>query len=192
MGAGSDAVDPITNAPAWDVVKVAGKLSPGICRLSGFDRGFGWQVKKGKGAKGSTVTLNEYPPAEGTITFYFWEQDHFEAWREFRDIWNYDPTKKPINAVEIYHPALADLDIKNVVCKKITAVEPTSDPPNGYYKATVDLIEYNPPPKKPAVATPKHADGGDSGSSTANAPIDLRNGALVDILKASVQNPFST
>lgn len=156
MGAGSDALDPIFNPRAWDVIKVQGVASPGICKLSGFKRGFGWTVKKGKGAKGSTVTLDEYPPAEGTVTISIWEPEHFESWREFRDTWNYDPTKKPISAVDIFHPALADLDITRVVCKSIGALEHQG---KGLYQATIELIEYNPPPKKKADATPSGSSG---------------------------------
>lgn len=156
MGIGSDVLDPVTTPEAHDYIQVNGILNPGIAKLSGFKRDFGWEVKKGKGAKGSTVTLNEYPPAEGTVTLVFWLQDHFEQWREFRDIWDYDPTKKPIKAVDIYHPTLADLGINRVVCKSIGAVEPDSTP--GLWKVVLTLIEYNPPPKKPAVSTPKGED----------------------------------
>lgn len=152
MGQGSDDLNPIDFPRDWDNVWAEGQPSPGYCELAGFKRPFGWEVKKGKGAKGSTVTLNEYPPAEGTLTLYFWEAVHFERWREFREIWNYDPTKKPVNAVDIWHPALADIDVTKVVCKDISALERVG---GGYYKVVLSLIEYNPPPKKPANATPK-------------------------------------
>lgn len=150
-GSGSDLLDPITNPNDWDVVIVNGMASPGVAKISGFKRSFGWDVKKGKGAKGSTVTLNEYPPAEGTIELTLWEPEHFEEWREFRDIWNYDPTKKPISAVDIFHPVLADISVDRVVCKEIGQIEAQGQ---GLFKVTISLIEYNPPPKKAATSTP--------------------------------------
>lgn len=148
-------LDPILNPSAWDVVKIGGDLSPGLCKLSGFKREFGWQIKKGKGAKGSTVTLNEYPPVEGTITFQLWEPEHWDQWENFGAHFAYDPTKKPIAALEIYHPSLDDIGIRTVVCKSIGAVEHMG---NGLYQIVVTLIEYNPPPKAAAVATPDHAE----------------------------------
>ncbi len=141
---------------------VTGRRSPGVCKVSGAKRGFGWDVKAGKGSKGSTVTLNTYPPAEFTVTFQFWLQDHFEEWREFRDIWNYDPTKKPVSAVTVFYPSLSDLDITRVVCKSISAIEAVG---KGLYQAVVELIEYNPPPKKAADASPNG-----SKSASAKAP----------------------
>jgi hypothetical protein len=75
-------------------------------------------IKKEKGAKGSTVTLNEYPPVEGSITFKLWTPEHFTEWAEFRANFKYDPTKKPIGAVDIYHPSLAEIGVTSVVCKK--------------------------------------------------------------------------
>ncbi len=162
MAFNSGQLDPFSSPESWDVVMVANTNTPGVAELSGFARPFGWEVKKGKGAKGSTVTLNDYPPAKGTLTLRFWTQDHFIQWAEFRAIWNYDPTKKPVAAVDIFHPSLADLGIDRVVCEEISAVEKESP---GLYKVVIKLIEYNPPPKKPAVATP-------DGSTTKKSDVD--------------------
>ncbi len=184
----SDVLDPITSAESWDSVLVAGIISPGVCKVTGFKRAFGWEIKKGKGAKGSTVTLNEYPPAEGSITFTLWTQEHFEQWREFRDIWNYDPTKKPVNAVDIYYPSLADVGIDRVVCKSVSAIEAKG---KGLYEATVELIEYNPPPKKPAVATPKSSEPIER-AVYQNPKAENTNESMIDKLKKLAGDPFGT
>jgi hypothetical protein len=150
----SDDLDPINNPEGWDTVTIGGVESPGLIKLSGFKRVWGWQIKQGKGSKGSTATLNEYPPVEGTLTFRLWTREHFEKWALFRPNFKYDPTKKQISAVDIYHPALADIDCSSVVCKSISAVEHLGDQ---LYQIVVELIEYNPPPKAAAVATPSGA-----------------------------------
>jgi hypothetical protein len=186
MPVAGEIVDPFVSASVWHVVQIQDIVSPGYCTLSGFKRSFGWEIKKGKGAKGSTVTLNEYPPSEGTITFKLWTPEHLLQWREFRDIWNYDPTKKPIKAVDIFHPVLADLGISQVVCKTIGMLDYKG---KGLYEVTIELIEYNPPPKKPAVSTP-------ASSEPREHPIyqnpngEKSSESVLDQLKKIAGNPF--
>lgn len=148
----SATINPFRNAEQWDVLECGGDVSPGMCKLSGFSRASGWEKKKGKGAKGTTLTLNEFPPCSGTVTFYLWLEEHFVAWGTFRGRFMYDPTKKPATAVDVYHPSLADIDCLKVVCEDIGAIEPVGQ---GMYKITVKLCEFHPPPKKSAVSTPK-------------------------------------
>lgn len=179
----SDDLDPIGNPQGWDVVTIGGVDSPGLCKLSGFKRDFGWQIKKGKGSKGSTVTLNEYPPVEGTLTFRLWTRSHFEEWALFRDNFKYDPTKKPISAIDIYHPALADIGVSSVVCKSISALEHQGE---GLYQLTVELIEYNPPPKASAVGQPSGAasTSTNKGPGTPPDPIaEAQKKEIADLLK---------
>lgn len=176
----SENLNPLDHPEEWDCVTIGGDVSPGICKLSGFKREFGWEIKKGKGARGSTVTLNEYPPVEGTITFSLWEPEHFDQWADFRENFKYDPTKKPISAIEIFHPSLADIGIASVVCKSISAIEPQGQ---GMFTITVALIEYNPPPKKSAVATPDGAKVQKDGGSPGTQPDPIADAQQKEIQK---------
>lgn len=144
-------LNPIENPEAWDKVEIGDQECPGVAKLSGFKRDYGWDVKKGKGAKGATLTLNEFPPVEGTVTIYLWTPEHFAEWNSFKSMFNYDPAKKKTSPVDIYHPSLADIDCFSVVCKSIDAITHEG---NQLYSVKVSLIEYNPPPKKSAVSTP--------------------------------------
>lgn len=155
-------VNPFDSPQDYDFVEIGGIECPGICQLSGFKRPTEWDVKKGKGTKGGTATLSQLPPAKGSIKFLLWSQLHFEIWDTvFRAQFLYDPTKKTVNAVDIYHPALANIDIHSVVTESIGAVEHES---KGLYSITVELLEYLPPPKKSATGTP---DGSKSNSNKA-------------------------
>ena len=147
----SAALNPIANPEAWDKVEIGLTESPGVCVISGAERKYGWDIKRGKGTLGGTLTFNEAPPVEFSIKFLLWEEEHFEDWATFRTLFKYDPTKKETTAVDIYHPSLADIDVKSVVCKKIGGIEHEG---KQLYSITVDLIEYHPPPKKSAVSTP--------------------------------------
>jgi hypothetical protein len=150
----TEIVNPLDAPQVFDVVEIGGQVSPGICRVRGFKRAHNWDVKKGKGVRGATSTLTHFPPAKGTITFYLWLPSQFVAWAQFRPLFKYDPTKKAIQAVDIWYPTLLDIDITSVVTEDISAFEPTSDPPNGMWECTVALLEYFPPKKKSAVGTP--------------------------------------
>lgn len=152
----TDALSPLLYPDAWNKVEIAGRECPGICVVSGFVRNFGWDIKKGKGTKGATLTLNEFPPAEGKIVFSLWTQNHFDEWVEFRKLFLYDPPKTKGGPVDIYHPSLADIEITSVVCKSLSPVQHKG---KGLYEITGDFIEYLPPPPVAKVST---ADGSKS------------------------------
>jgi hypothetical protein len=165
-------VNPIAMPQDYDVVKIGGVECPGICVLSGFKRDTEWDVKKGKGTKGGTATLSQLPPAKGSIEFFLWTAFHFEAWDAiFRARFLYDPTKKTVNAVDIYHPALSVIDIYSVVTESIG---PVVHKGKQLYSITVELLEYLPPPKKTATGTPtgSNSKGGGAGKTgKSNDPI---------------------
>ncbi len=161
-------VNGLDNAQDYDVVKVDGIENPGIIApggITGFDRLTEWDVKKGKGTKGGTATISQLPPAKGSIKFLLWDPFHFEAWDTiYRARFKYDPTKKAKNAVDIYHPALAKIDITSVVTEKIGPETPEG---KGLWSITVDLLEYIPPPKVNISSTPNGStsNGGKAGAS---------------------------
>lgn len=153
------AQNPLDNPEVWDVVVISGVTSPGIIKdgtLGEWKRTHDFDVKKGKGTLGATVTFTSKPPAEGSITFLLWTPDHFTAWDSFLPLLKYDPTKKAASAVDIYHPALDAIDIASVVCTKIGNVMHEG---KQLYSITVDFLEYFPTPNASAVSTPTGATG---------------------------------
>jgi hypothetical protein len=146
-GGGSALNDPLNNPQSWDTVLIAGMQSPGICKLEGFDRDNGWQEKKGKGSLGATLTYVQAPPTKGKIIFILWNAAQFLAWQNFRPFFKYNPKAGTPDrqAVTIYHPALDDVDLNHVVCKKISPVRHMG---KGRYHIVVELIEYRPTPKQ--------------------------------------------
>lgn len=150
----SGSVSPISNPQEWDFVRIGGIPSPGKCDVSEFKRAFEWDVKKGKGVLGGTVTFVGKPPAKGSVKFFLWTDSHFSQWATFRNLLKYDPTKKQAQAVDIYHPSFADIGIHSVVVESIGNIVHEGAQ---LYSCTVEFIEYNPPPKKSAVSTPSGA-----------------------------------
>lgn len=156
-------VTPLQFPQYWDKVIIAGVTSPGLARLKEWKRAHDWDVKKGKGTLGATLTFTQKPPAEGQIEFLLWDDgsmnygpyggDHFTAWDNFVPLLKYDPTKKTADAVFIYHPSLDFLDIGSVVTTKIGNPVLVAEG-EAYYSITVDFIEDYPTPAKNATSNP--------------------------------------
>jgi hypothetical protein len=168
-------MNPISDPQAYDVVKIDGVENPGVIAqggITGFTRPTEWDIKKGKGTKGGTATLSQLPPAKGSIKFLLWSPFHVDAWDLiYRKRFLYDPTKKTVNAVDIYHPALATVGIHSVVTESIGPPVPEG---KGLWSITVELLEYLPSPKKTATSTPSGSSGGggNGGDSTKGQPDD--------------------
>jgi hypothetical protein len=167
---------------AWDVVLISGVTCPGYCEISGFERGWGWDVKEGKGAQGTTPTYTNKQRCEGEIVFYLWTAQDFIDWEGFRPLFLYDPTKSNTpQAVSIEHPSLADIGIKSVVTQKISPIRHLG---NQLYSCTVKLLEYAPPPPANAVASPTGTKPDATlQNSEAPAPTDPLQQKIADLLK---------
>lgn len=154
-------LNPIDDPRAFDSVVIKGKASPGLALVGDVSREYEWDVKVGKGAFGSTTTFTGRVPAKFIVTFTLWTQDHFSEWEDFVSSMKYDPTKIKYNPetlfvsgvtpVDIFHPVLVNLDINSVVIQKISGLVHKG---RGVYTATIDFLEYYPPPKISVVATP--------------------------------------
>lgn len=182
----SGALNPIENPAAWDVVIVGQATSPGHCKIGEIKRGFEFDVKKGKGALGATITFVGRPPAKCAITFYLWLPQHFTDWDKFRPMLKYDPTKKAVQAIDIYHPSLADIELNSVVVESIGNIVHEGQQ---YYSIVVEFLEYFPPPKKSAVGTPtgsrpRSDPSGASGSTSSGDPVaDAQQKEIAALLK---------
>lgn len=171
-------VNPIENPQAWDVVEIGQVESPGMCKVSGFKRSNEWDIKKGKGTVGATATYVGKPPAKGTIVFYLWTVAHFHEWDEFRPLLKYDPTKKAVQAVDIWHPALADIDVNSVIVDDIGQIEHEGQQ---LYSITVSLTEYFPAPKKSAVGTPAGSTSTQKGTTPGTPPDPIADAQQAEI-----------
>ena len=176
-------LSPLSNPQSWDVIQVGQQTSPGLCTLSGFKRANEWDVKKGKGTIGGTVTYVARPPAKGTITFQLWTEQHFTQWLAFLPLLKYDPTKKAVQAIDLYHPTLTMIDMTSFVTENVGAIEHAG---NGLYTVVVDFLEYAPPPKASAVSTP-------SGSLATQHPggTDAPSGAPADAVGDAQQKEIA-
>lgn len=152
----SSIVNPIANPTAWDFYTIAGQSSPGLSIVGAAKRSDKWDVKEGKGTVGASTTFVNRPPATFSILTQLWEERHFSEWAVFKAALKYDPKKKTKQALSIYHPALADIEIGAVVCTDVTAIEHKG---NGLYEVSATFLEYYPSPPTNMSSTPNGSTG---------------------------------
>lgn len=171
---GGAVINPLDNPELFDVVLLGGVQAPGIVSaesIESFKKAHEWDVKKGKGSTGGTTTFVQRPPTKGTLEFWLWEPEHWTEWANFLPLLKYDPTKKAPQAVDLYHPSLAEIDLTAVVTESVGAVYKIGP---GWYARKIDFLEFFPPPNASAVGTPTTATttnpSGTTGVAPGNAP----------------------
>lgn len=151
------------NEDLYNSIVLGGVTSPGQVTLSGHDRKVTWDVKAGPSLNGASMTLKAIPPIEFTATFYlirdaYTNTDDFAAWPAFRKVIDSTVVGTSPKALDVYHPDLADNDIKSVVKSSVGA--PKYDGKGG---ATIEVKfqEYRAPKKtggSPLASPPKPQD----------------------------------
>lgn len=68
-------------------------LTPGLCKVTGWNRENEYDIKTGKGTAGATETLKGQPPAKGSIEFTVWTFAQMQAWNPILDVLRFDPAK---------------------------------------------------------------------------------------------------
>ncbi len=174
-------INPLRFPYTWDTFQVAGQFSPGVIPpggITGFERKFEFDRKKGKGAFGETLTFTQKPSAEGKIKLHLWTAAQIDALITFVPILQYDPTKLAVVAVDLYHPSLAVCGVGSVVTEYISPLRHVG---KGLYEIEFSFIEFNPPPKLSAVSSPsRSATQGASGAGAAGVAAGAPAGSVRD------------
>lgn len=151
------ALSPISNANDWMSFKLNGVTSPGTIALGGmkgFKRGTGWDIKKGKGTQGATLTLVTMPPLKGSITLNLITDDDFTAMLAFAvDVLGISPTQQQAEGLNIYHPAFEYIvpPLTKVVVEDWTIPEEVGG--KRKYQVVINLLEWQKPPPASVVST---------------------------------------
>lgn len=161
--------NPIDDPELYDHIELGDVESPGIVTLSGHDRKTGWDIKKGSKQKGATTTQTCDEPCEFTASFKLTDEDDFNDWPAFLAVVLATVSGPTSKAVDIYHPDLAENDIKSVV--KATVMGVVHDGMGGQTRA-IKFLEYKPPRK---------AGGTPNGSKASAKAPDPNAAALAEI-----------
>lgn len=147
-------VNPYKFPTRWDYIECASVISPGVIPkggMSGFSRKYNFDPKNGYGMYGSILTFALRPAAEGSFRIWTWTSDQYDSMGNFLQVLEYDPTKARVQAIDIFHPALATIGIRRVVT---TEISPPRHMGGLKYEWELSFIEFRPPPLISAVSTP--------------------------------------
>jgi hypothetical protein len=143
-----------TSYSGWLTWQLQGVNCPGTIQrggVRGFKRETGWDIKKGKGTAGATLTLRTLPPVEGTITNQLVTQEDFAAWDTFvEQVLSISVASQQAEGLSIYYPQFSSIGLRTVVVKDYVGPEHQG---KGLYHVSVSLIEWFPPPAVSVVAT---------------------------------------
>lgn len=141
---------------AWDQIEIAGRLWPGIVKVTGAEQIYKWQINEAKGADGATTAYQGGDIAKPKLTFVLWKGlddrggfvDYFAMWEAFQPILEASipppGSKKDPIALSIHHPAFRKARIGSCSVEKIGQVLPDG---NGGATVDVDLLVFRPPKK---------------------------------------------
>lgn len=166
-------MNPFDNEELFDRITLAGVNSPGKATISGAKRSEKWDVKEGDGQDGASTTRKGKEPAKFSISFELYYDptqgiDEFAEWTEFLKVLRRPVAGKEAVALEIFHPDLAELDIKAVV---VTSIGSKVHSGKGSATVAVEFLEYSPPKPKPAKGAKggKNSKGGKTSGADAKA-----------------------
>jgi hypothetical protein len=134
---------PFGDPKLWDTIKVGGQTWYGLFKIQGAGRLYKWDTKDAAGVEGASQTYRGKKPKRFRITFYIWTDDFWTQWQQgFAENFKYSGLKGDVKPVEIFHPSLDAIDVSQVICIDLGAVERVSD--DGMWAAVVELEEFFP------------------------------------------------
>lgn len=145
-------INPVDFSDVYDCIVLSGKRSPGVVTLSGHDREIGWDIKKGAGQAGASMTRTSEDPVKFACAFFLATSEDFDAWPEFDGLIRSTVSGPKPKALDIYHPDLVINGITNVVLSKFGG---TVHDGKGGQTITVYFLEYRPPKAKGGSPLPK-------------------------------------
>lgn len=177
MGSPTSTLSPISNANDWMFFTLAGVNSPGTIALGGvhgFKRETGWDIKKGKGTQGATLTLKDVPPVEGKFILNLITDVDFANYDTFvLQVLSISPTIQKAQGLTIFYPALSSIGLTQVVVKHYTAPHEAG---KRKYQVEIEILEWQPPPASSVVSTASATKP--DGSAKGPTPQDPRIAAL--------------
>lgn len=174
---------PWVNAPDWDSCTVGGgywgwKYQDSIpllrgskVRVIGAKRKYKIEVKDPQGSDGCIQTYRGVKFSPFDLAFYIYTDDQYSYFHDsILPILKFSgfksaPNPAQVQALKVYHPILANLDIAAMLVEEIGGIDPQEDGP-GVFVCKVKCVEYLPPPPQNTTVTP-------TGSKAINQPTSV-------------------
>ena len=155
MAAPSPTISPISHANDWMFFTLLGVNSPGTIApggMKGFRRETGWDIKKGKGTIGATLTLKDMPPVKGSFELDLIGDADFVAYDDFvSKVLSIAPAIQKAQGLSVFYPGFSSIGLTTVVVKHYTP--PGQVGGKRKYRVEIELLEWQQPPPASAVST---------------------------------------
>lgn len=165
-----------TNDKTWnpytqpvDKFTLGGKLSPGLCEVSGADAPRRWDELDGYGLSGARLRYKGLKLAHFSISIRLYTPEDWADWYAFKPITEKAPLGHFAKSLDIFHPHLFDLGIASAVIENVSQPTQTAD---GEWTIEIKFIEYRTP--KVTIGTP------DGAVATEADPIQALIGQLLE------------
>lgn len=150
-------MNPLENAQAYDSFLLAGVRSPGMLLYTAPKREEGWDAVQAKGSAGAEVVNNGTKPCKFQWSLMLWRPFHYREWDAFKSLFRTSAKEgSQQQALDIYHPLLAEIGVTSVVV--VSWTPPTPDR-KGAALVQLELLEYA-PSKAKDVGKPRGSKGG--------------------------------
>lgn len=136
-----------------DKLKLAGRLSPGLCDITGASSPRKWEEREGYGFSGAMIVFRGIGLGRFTAKFRLYTAIDWTDWQQFKSLLYKPPVGVRAKAMDVYHPLLHEIGIVSCVVEDLIQPEQTGD---GEWTIEVRFIEYRSP--KYALATPDGAE----------------------------------
>ena len=130
----------------WDIFYIGGDPLPGLARVRGA-RQIKVDQRNAPGTEGSTLTFLGRTSAEIQVTLRMWTNEQLDVWNKMVPKIQPPPGKLPPEPLDVYHPALAMLAMKSLLCLDAGIMQPSGDP--GVFETQLRFIEFLPEMKAP-------------------------------------------
>jgi hypothetical protein len=148
-------LSPFEDPKLWDTITIGGQDWYGLFKIRGAARQYVWDTKDAPGVEGANQTYRGKRPKVFHIDFYIWTNDFWLQWEDFSQNFKYSGVKGDVQPVEIYHPSLDAIDISQILCRDLGALERVSD--DGMWMVSVEVEEFFPPLPVNATESPTAA-----------------------------------
>lgn len=142
--------DPI-NQPI-DKFLLAGKVSPGLCEVTGASSPRKWDELDGYGLSGARLRFRGIALSHFSIDVRLIDDVDWVDWYAFKPLLDKPPLGQFAKSMDIFHPHLHDLGIASVVVDDMDQPVQTED---GIWTVTIKFIEWRVP--KVTIASPDGA-----------------------------------
>jgi hypothetical protein len=154
-------------------IVLTGKPSPGLADVAGAGTPRKWEERQGYGAGGAILVFLGNGLSQFEVKLRLYTRKDWNDWHAWKSIVQKPPASsryRPPRALDIYHPLLAECQIKSVVVLDVS--QPSPEDELGTWSITIKFQSYRRP--KIQLAKPE---------GSAATPVDPYEQMQLDVIK---------